>query len=282
MDDPECATASVFVSGVRPPPVPPVRARWFRFRGSDLLVHAPPAVDPVPVVDAAADPLPRCLRSQYLGQYGDAPCFSGELSADAVAPAGMEFIGLRQLFGRVPDPLFWLAARAVQIVDWDRTHQFCGRCGAPTQPCEDERARSCPGCRLQFFPRLSPAVIVSIVRGAEILLARAHRLPPGLYSVVAGFVEPGETLEEAVVREVREEVGVNVRNLRYFGSQPWPFPNSLMIAFTAEWASGEIRLDEREIADARWFRFDALPPIPGPLSVARRLIDRFLADQDTA
>ncbi len=160
-------------------------------------------------------------------------------------------------------------------MEWDLSHRFCGRCGAATVLKEGEQARECPACRSLSYPRISPAVIVAVVRGDRILLARAARSPPGLYSVLAGYVEPGETLEECVRREVREETGIEVANLRYFASQPWPFPHSLMIAFTAEHASGEIAVDGVEILDAGWYRADGLPGIPGPMTVARRLIDWF-------
>ena len=140
-----------------------------------------------------------------------------------------------------------------------------------------ERALQCTACGYLSYPRISPAVIVAVVRGKSILLARARRFPPGMYSVLAGFVEPGETLEECVVREVREETGVEVKNIRYFASQPWPFPHSLMVAFTAEHASGEIRVDPEEIVDAGWYTVENFPHVPDPMTVARRLIDWFAA-----
>jgi NAD+ diphosphatase len=173
--------------------------------------------------------------------------------------------------------LFWVAGRAIQIVEWDRTHQFCGHCASPMVAKTAERAKECPQCGLTNFPRLAPAVIVAVVRDNQILLARSHRHPAGFYSVLAGFVEPGETLEEAVAREIKEEVGIEVGDIRYFGSQPWPFPHSLMIGFTAVYAGGEIRCDETEIEEAGWFAADALPQIPGPISISRRLIDWFVA-----
>jgi NAD+ diphosphatase len=188
----------------------------------------------------------------------------------------MRFVGLRQLFGLLGDGFFRVGGYASQIVEWNQTHQYCGRCGAESVDDPEDRAKRCPRCGLKSFPRIAPAVIVAVTRGERILLARARRFPVTLYSVLAGFVEPGETLEECVAREVGEETGVEVDDLRYFGSQPWPFPHSLMIAFTAAWAGGEIRVDEREILDAGWFAADALPPIPDKVSIARRLIDRFV------
>jgi NAD+ diphosphatase len=185
---------------------------------------------------------------------------------------------LRSLYGRLDEDLFSVAGRAVQIVEWHRTHRYCGRCGVETEDLPGERARVCPRCGLTSYPRLSPAVIVLVTRGDgdEVLLARSHHFPAGMYSILAGFVEPGESLEEAVVREIGEEAGIELSGLRYFGSQPWPYPNSLMIGFTATYAGGEIRLDEREIADAAWFGRDNLPLLPGRPSIARRMLDRWL------
>jgi NAD+ diphosphatase len=181
------------------------------------------------------------------------------------------------LFFRLPDPLMALAARAFQVVDWDATHRYCGRCATAMRDRDGERARECPACGLVAYPRVSPAMMALIIRGREILLARAPRFPGAMYSALAGFVEPGETIEDCVRREVREEVGVEVDDLRYFGSQSWAFPHSLMIAFTARYAGGELQLDPNEIADARWFAIDALPDLPSPMSIARRLIDATVA-----
>ena len=224
------------------------------------------------------------LRRQYLGCFTAGPdyrlhCYSGELAADLPLPNGAVAIGLREGFSLLNDPLIGLAGRAVQIVAWDRDHQFCGRCAHATKLATGDRARRCPNCGLTSFPRLSPAIIIAVTRttagGDEILLARNHRFPAGRYSVLAGFVEPGETLEECARREVFEEVGVQIDEIRYFASQPWPFPNSLMIGFTARYVSGQLRLEEEEIAEARWFPAHALPQIPPKISIARRLIDWF-------
>jgi NAD+ diphosphatase len=194
--------------------------------------------------------------------------------------AGLDLTGLVPLMGlhgRVDDVRFAMAGRAVQLVEWDRTHRYCGRCGTGTEPAAGERARRCPACGLLAFPRLAPAVIALIERDDGCaLLARAKLFPIPMYSCIAGFVEPGEDLEQAVRREVLEEVGVELDEVRYVRSQPWPFPHSLMIGFEATWASGDIRIDEDEIVDAQWFRPDDLPTIPPGLSIARHLIDAWL------
>ncbi len=205
------------------------------------------------------------------------PCHAYDLPEGFVPPPGVQLVGLRALHGVVPEELFRAAGAALQKVEWLRTHGFCSRCGHPTERHSSEEAMVCPQCRHLHFPRLSPAVIVLIERGREMLLARSPGFPPGMYSTVAGFVEPGESLEETVHREIREEVGVEVDGLRYFGSQPWPFPHSLMVGFIARWASGEIRVDDDEIEDARWFSPERLPAmLPTSFSIARRMVDDFL------
>lgn len=192
--------------------------------------------------------------------------------------APFELVGLRMLASLLEPELFGVAGRAMHTCDWLTTTRFCGRCGAATVPHERERARTCPSCQLHSYPRISPAIITLVRKGEQALLASNAKFPGAFYSTLAGFSEIGESLETTLIREVREEVGVNVGNVRYFGSQPWPFPNSLMIAFDAEWESGEIVIDPREISDARWFSVDELPVIPPPQSIARQLIDAWIAD----
>ena len=220
-------------------------------------------------------------RRQFLGYLEGEAVLSVELPEGMEIPEGMALQGLRELFHALPESHFWLAARAVQIVAWDRDHQFCGRCASRNEETTTDRSKRCPQCGLTAYPRLAPAVIVLVERGDEILLARSPHFVAGMYSTLAGFVEPGETLEHTVAREVEEEVGVRVKKVRYFGSQPWPFPNSLMVGFRAEWESGDIRIDEEEIEDAGWFTVGNLPRIPPRISIARALIDSFLAQRRT-
>lgn len=245
--------------GTDPPPGTAVAGRCFAVGDGAVLVR---------------DAGPGDEGALFVGTLDGVACWA----ADA-GPGAEGLVPLRALHGRVDDVEWTLAGRAVQLVEWARTSRFCGRCGAPTEPVAGERARRCPACGLLAFPRLAPAVIVLVERDGEVLLARGHAFPPGMHSCVAGFVEPGETLEEAVHREVAEEVGVEVTGVGYAGSQPWPFPHSLMIGFTARWAGGEIAVDETEIASAGWFRADAMPPVPPPMSIARSLIDGWLARQ---
>jgi len=206
------------------------------------------------------------------------PSAAYDLPKSFEAPPGYALVGLRGLAEVVPGSVFQAAGAALQKVEWLRTHGFCSRCGHPTERHAVHEAMECSSCAHLHFPRLSPAVIVLIERGREMLLARSPRFPVGVYSTVAGFVEPGESLEETVHREILEEVGVTVTDLRYFGSQPWPFPHSLMIGFVVRWVAGEIAIDGDEIEDARWFTPEDMPPaLPFHHSIARRLVDDFLA-----
>ena len=212
-----------------------------------------------------------------LGTLDDTPCFARMLGPDEAPPAGQSALGLRQLYGAISDLDFAIASRALGLTAWDRDHRFCGRCGGETERSQTERVRICPRCQHAAYPRLSPAVIMRIERDGKILLARNARTQMPFYSVLAGFVEVGESLEEAVAREVREEAGIELRDIRYFGSQPWPLTGSIMIGFVAAWASGELCADETEIVDAGWFAPDALPRLPGKLSIARELVDDLVA-----
>jgi NAD+ diphosphatase len=247
----------------------------FAFRDGRLLTLARDGAPTIPALREVTA-LEGAHTLHYLGDLEGRQCFAIALTLDAV-PQPWEDSGLRALFFRLPDALMALAARAFQVVEWDATHRWCGRCATRMVDRDGERARECPACGLVAYPRVSPAMMALVVREREILLARAPRFPGSMYSALAGFVEPGETIEDCVRREVREEVGIEVDGLEYFGSQSWAFPHSLMIAFTARYAGGELVPDPAEIADARWFAIDALPDLPSPMSIARRLIDATVA-----
>ncbi len=254
---------------------PPARGTWFIFRGRQVLLDAEGAV---PTSFLPADLGIHPVRSQLLGTLDGAPCFAAELAIDAPVPGLVSLSDLRQLYGRVPDPLMAIAARAVQLVDFERTHQFCGACGGPTRPHDRARSRVCvrSDCALELFPRISPAMIVAVERGSEVLLARSPHFPEGVYSTLAGFVDPGESLEGAVHREVSEEVSITVENLRYFTSQAWPFPHSLMLGFHADYKGGDIVVDPTEIEHASFFHVDALPRLfPGVIGIGNQLLADF-------
>lgn len=213
-----------------------------------------------------------------LGRHGTRLYWAAELPEHVeTVPLDHRLDGLRSLHGHLDDHEWNIGGRATQLLDWQRDHQFCGRCGGRMERAPGERAMRCPTDGLHSYPRLSPAVIMLVERDdGRALLGRSGRWEVPMYSTLAGFVEAGESLEETVQREVFEEVGLRVGDIRYFGSQPWPFPNSLMVGFTARWIGGDIRIDEDEIIDAQWFAPDALPRIPGRPSIARALIDDWL------
>ncbi len=260
-------------------PVGPVTdgALWFIFHDNQILVHTAQSSAGVPVCADPADLGLVTVRRQYLGLLDGQHCFSAEVAVDTLGPDSLSWSGLRGVFGLLDDTVFALAVRAVQIMDWDRSHQYCGRCGAPTEASTSERARVCTACGQLHYPRIAPVVMALVREGDRLLLARSARFPPGMHSALAGFVEAGEGLEQALAREVREEVGVEIANPRYFSSQSWPFPHSLMIAFNCDYAGGEIHIDPAEIETAQWFSVDNLPDLPNPISIARRLIDATVA-----
>lgn len=265
--------SSRFVPGhAAPSPTPSPRARLFVLRGFDLLVDAQTGLPPPLERGAAvADGL------HFLGTLDGEEAYAAHLQKGAEPPAGTKLVPARSLFGQVDEDVFGLVGRSVSVAEWDVMHRFCGRCGTPTAVAQGERSRKCPACEAAFYPRISPAVITLVERGEEVLLARATTFPRPWFSCLAGFVEAGESLEETVAREVREEVGVELADIRYFGSQSWPFGRSLMVGFVAQYAGGEVKVDGVEIAEARWFRADALPLVPPPLSIARKLIDDWVA-----
>lgn len=256
------------------PPADATAATWFVFANGQLMVR--PAASTVELPQAARWPFAKCAtkRRIYLGSFCTQPCYAAEVASNEVPP-GWSFEGIRQLWGRMDEALLGVASYASQLIEWDRNHQFCGHCGATTERRTDERGRRCPHCELIAYPRLSPVVMVRILHRDKILLVRAPRFAPGVYSVLAGFVEAGENLEQAIHREVAEEVGIKVQNLRYMASQSWPFPHSLMMGFTAEYAGGELCADGQEIIDAQWFSADHLPNLPNPMSMAWYLIQDY-------
>ncbi len=250
----------------------------FVFHDGRLLVREDSGQLSLPhLVDGEGVPV-RIGAPLLFGVSGPTCCWAA--AEEGKAPAGWLFESLRSLFNRLPDDLLALAGRAAQLVEFDRTHRFCGVCATELARHESGRSRRCPSCGLTVYPRIAPAMMALVKRdgprGRELLLARNVRFPGAMYSALAGFVEPAESVEDCVHREVREEVGVSVCNLRYFGSQGWPFPHSLMIAFVVDYAHGEIVCEEGEIEDARWFSPADLPQLPHRLSIARRLIDATL------
>ncbi len=249
---------------------------WLAFSSSNLLIKAENSRFSLPFLSKLDDLRISGIRQQYLGTFENVPCYSAELPPDIAAPEGFSFIGLRPLYFGVDEDIFLLAGRAMQIMHWHQTHQFCGRCGHTTETHQTDWAKICPACQFISYPRISPAVIVAVLKQDQILLTRYSQFRGNMHTIIAGFLEPGETLEECVHREVLEEVGLTVKNIQYFGSQPWPFPNSLMIGFTAEFAGGELRPDGTEIVEAGWYSADNTPVIPPKMSISREIIDWFI------
>lgn len=185
-------------------------------------------------------------------------------------------IALRNTFSILDDALFSAAWRAIHLLHWRKTHTYCGVCGHKNSNKEDEQAMICSQCKHVTYPRIAPCIIVLVTNNDKILLARSPHFPPKIYSTLAGFVEPGESLEQTLHREIFEEVGVRVSNLKYVGSQPWPFPDSLMIGFTVEYVSGDIKIDPKEIEDAQWFDIHHLPTLPQSGSISRKIIENYI------
>ena len=251
------------------------KALWFVFRSGHLLIEAGvDGVVNVPKASMASDLGVEPLRSHYLGTLGNIHSYAADVGASGDSlPQGLEWAPLRRLHGAINSETYALAGRALQLMEWERTHQYCGVCGTQTIRRASERARECPSCKTVTYPKVTPVIMALVKRGRKILLARSPHFAPGMVSVLAGFVEPGETLEQCVRREVFEEVGLDVSNIRYIASQPWPFPHSLMVGFFADANQGEIRIDPTEIAEAAWYDIEQLPTLPAKLSLARVLIE---------
>jgi len=258
-------------------------AIWFVFRAGQLLVSQGSSGELVlPQVSTAAELGLAPVRSHYLGLLGDQHSYAAEVAgAVDTIPQGWDWQPLRRIHGAIDGELYALAGRALQLLEWERTHRFCGICGTETVRKATERARECPGCGTVNYPKVTPVIMALVKRGRRVLLARSPHFAPGVVSVLAGFVEPGETLEQCVRREVFEEVGLRTTNVRYVASQPWPFPHSLMIGFFADADEGDIRIDPAEIAEANWYEIDSLPKLPAKLSLARVLIEAAIREDRT-
>ena len=235
-----------------------------------VIVVGPNGQIAVPFLTLADLPDDGAGRRHFLGTMDGVGVWAIDAEEE---PDGAAFMPLIVAPGRLGDELWAIAGRAVQISAWWRTHQYCGQCGKPATLRDAERALGCDDCKTLNYPRLAPAVIVLIHREEELLLARGRSFGAPMYSTLAGFVEPGESLEQCVAREIREEVGVEVEEITYRASQAWPFPHSVMIGFTARWKAGDIEIDPNEIVDAQWFPIDELPNIPPPFAISRWLID---------
>jgi NAD+ diphosphatase len=257
-----------FVPALKPPP-DPQGAVWIVFRGGAILVHEGTVLAPAP---SALGLVPE--RTVYLGTLDGKPCFCADVEGDGKDD---RFAPVRAAFALAPPELFGVLSTAAEILYFERTSVYCERCAARMGSNTDDRGKVCPSCGHTIYPRVSPAVIV-LVRDDQGRAILAHRPKMPFFSLVAGFVESGESFEECVVREVKEEIGVDVGDARYFGSQTWPFPHQIMVGFFARWLGGEIAVDGHEVDEARWFSKDDLPVLPPSVSIARKLIDAWLED----
>ncbi len=249
---------------------------WFVFDEDKMLIKVDRGSVSVPFFNSLLELNLKASWKMNLDRFGNNPCYAALVDGNGWVAKDMEFQGLRGLFGQLEEPFFGMASRALQLIRWDYIHQFCTRCGSRADTRNEEGAQICNNCGYLCYPRISPAVIVAVLKGDRLLLAHNRRFPGKRYSVIAGYVETGETLEDCVKREIREEVGIEVKNIRYFGSQSWPFTSSLMVGFTAEYAAGDISVDNSEIEHADWFSGDSLPDIPDKVSIARQMIDWFV------
>lgn len=220
---------------------------------------------------------PHFLRRFELGTLNNLDYFCAEIDHGIVIPEAFNVLSLRPALSLLNDNVYRIAVKAYSVIRWDKNHQFCSRCGGRTVYKGAGFERSCMFCHLSFFPRISPSIIVLIKKADHLLMARSPHFLPGVYGLIAGFVDAGESIEEAVHREVKEEIGIKVKNLNYFGSQQWPFPDSLMIALTADYCSGDITINSDEIEEAGWYKYDNLPGRPqSSISIASKLIDSFI------
>lgn len=257
-----------------------MKTYWFIFQNDKILFFNSINDIKLPDANLISSLQPQFLREQKLGIFNDVTCYCAEIDIAASLPDEIHPTSLRKAFEMLGIDWYGVMAKAISIINWDKTHQFCGRCGNATVQTSGSFERICSVCGLSFYPRISPSMIVRIKKEDKILMSRSPHFAPGAYGLIAGFIEAGESIEDAVHREVKEEVGIEIKNLRYFGSQSWPFPDSLMIGFTADYASGEIVLDTKELESADWYRYDNLPGGPSTsVSIARKLIDDFVAEQ---
>lgn len=250
---------------------------WLIFYQQQLIAKIQPDFQ-LPCTSDIFDCRQCLIREHLIAHLDGTDIYCAELTDPTHLPHDFQSISLRSAVDHVDEQWYLLAAKAFSIINWDRNHQFCGRCGQATLQSAQTFERVCPNCQLNFYPRISPSVIVLITKGDQILMARSPSFPPGVYALIAGFVEPGESIEDAVHREVYEETRLKIKNLRYFGSQPWPFPDSLMMGFFAEYESGELQIDTRELEDAGWYDKDKLPGRPSfKKSIASQLLNAYLS-----
>jgi NAD+ diphosphatase len=256
------------------PPAQPISgpAYWFPFWNRKLLVRRQD--NGVVVIEGTEADIAFLNPASmlYLGAFNGKPYIAFEVTGEPATPDGWEEVDLRSLFGLLAEPAYRLAGYANHLINWQNHHHYCPNCAHPTEPIPASWGQVCPNCGFISYPTVTPAVLVLVHDGDKVLLVHKKEWGPNRRSIIAGFVEPGETLEECVRREVYEEVGLQIDNIAYKGSQPWPYPDQLMAGFTARYAGGDIRLDLQELDAAEWYRYDNLPELPGTLSLSYQII----------
>ena len=269
--------AGEFISGKNGEPPEDRGGTWLLVQENALWVHEVSGERGwrLPLGPLSGDLAARLDPIIHLGTYRGAPCWAAAVPSGVEVPAGFTRVSLLPAQTRLSDDVLSLGGLALQAIHWESTSRHCPRCGAGTARMQGEWGKRCPGCGYEHYPHLHPAVIVLVRDGDRVLLTRKAFWPKGRYGLVAGFVDVGESLEGAVAREVHEEVGVEIRDLGYAGSQYWPFPSQLMVGFTAAYARGDLVVNRQELEDARWFSVHALPDLPPKLSIARFLLDHF-------
>ena len=248
---------------------------WFVFCKSDLMIQRTEKGATIPYMEEAPLPLKPWTKVHQLTMPDGQTVRTFAIDYPVVGHPQYEMMGLRSSYQLLSEDLYLKAGKCAEILYWDSTTKYCGVCGG-VMHMHTEISKRCDHCGKEVWPQLATAVICLIQKGDEVLLVHARNFKRDFFGLVAGFVETGETLEEAVAREAKEETGITIRNIRYFGSQPWPYPCGLMVGFIADYAGGEIHLQRSELSKGGWFRYDDLPPIPEKLSIARKLIDHWL------
>lgn len=250
---------------------------WFIYTNNNLLIMSDIDGLQIPTFEKVENFHHQLTRTYNIGTFNNISCYCGEIPSNITIPSNFTSMPLNEVANIFNNNIFSICGKAYQILYWDQTHQFCGRCGCKTNNLGKEFAKLCPNCNFISYPRISPAIIVGITKGNKILLAHNKNFPNDIHSTIAGFLDPNETLDDCIKREVYEEVGIQIKNIKYFNSQPWPYPNSIMIGFTAEYESGEILVDGEEITHADWYDKDNLPALPNETTIARQIINKLLS-----
>lgn len=255
--------------------------RWLIFQNDQILFIRRQDTLELPYTRDLQTLDPHIIRKHLLGYLNQTGIYCADILHQHLPVNSFESLSLRNAFEQLGDDWYSIITKAFTIINWDRNHQHCGKCGEPTLHKPFTFERYCVGCNVTFYPRISPSVIVLIRRDDHVLMARGSHFKPGVYGLISGFVEAGENIEDTIHREIYEETQISVKNLKYFGSQVWPFPDSLMLGFFADYHSGTLNIDNNEIEHAGWYLYNELPGRPSTkVSIASKMLDHFIAEQE--